>query len=150
MTHPAPHPQRRTRTTRAVLIIVGIVLVVCCGGAIAGGFVLLKSVQNATQPARDSVDTFLNHLEAGEIDAAYEDLCTRTRGQFTAEQFAQIINNRPKIVHHSIIGTNVMNSNGRVSASVNAKIQYVDGSSDTHLFQLAKEGGAWRVCGQPY
>jgi Domain of unknown function (DUF4878) len=151
MTYPGPvPPQQRSHTVRTILIIVGIVLVLCCGGAIAGGVVLFKSVQSATGPARDTVDTFLNQLAAGETDAAYENLCAAAREQFTAEQFAQIVNGRPKITQHSIVGTNVVNSNGQVSASVNAEIRYADGSTDTHLFRLRKESGTWRVCGQPY
>jgi hypothetical protein len=151
MAYPEPVPQqRRTRTTKRVLIVVGVVLVLCCGGAVTGGVVLFKSVLGATGPARDNVGTFLDQLAAGETGAAYEDLCTATRDQFTAEQFAQIVNDRPKIVRRSIVGTNVMNSNGHVSAAVSAEIQYADGSSDAHLFRLVKEGGAWKICGQPY
>jgi hypothetical protein len=151
MMYPAPVPAQRQRgSVRTVLIVVGIVLVLCCGGAIVGGIALFKSVQSATGPARDTVDTFLDHLAAGETNAAYEDLCASAQGQFTPEQFTQIVDNRPKITQHSIISTNVLNSNGHISALVNAKIDYADGSSDTHLFQLTKESGTWRVCGQPY
>uniref|UniRef100_UPI0031F088C9 Rv0361 family membrane protein n=1 Tax=Rugosimonospora acidiphila TaxID=556531 RepID=UPI0031F088C9 len=128
----------------------GIVVVVCCGGALTGGIFLFKSVQSATGPAHDSVDTFLDEMTAGQTEAAYEDLCSATRQQFTTEQFTQIVDGRPKIVQHSITGTNVSNFNGHVSAAVNAELRYADGSSDTHLFQLTKEDGAWRICGRPY
>jgi hypothetical protein len=141
---------RRSHTLRTVLIVVGVVAVLCCGGAITGGVVLFKSIQTATGPARTSVETFLDRLEAGQADAAYQSLCTATREQFTVEQFTQIVDARPKPQGYSIVSTNVANFNGRVSASVDATLRYADGSSDTHRFQLVKESGTWRICGQPY
>ncbi len=147
---PPPAEPRRGHTLRTVLIIVGVVAVLCCGGAITGGVVLFKSIQNATGPARTSVETFLGQLEAGQTDAAYQNLCSATRSRFTVEQFTQIVNARPRPRSYSIVSTNVSNYNGRVSASVDAALHYADGSSDNHRFQLVKESGNWRVCGQPY
>ncbi len=149
--YPAPPPEpRRSHTLRNVLIIAGIVVVLCCGGAVTGGVFLVRGFQNTIGPARDTVNTFLGHLEAGETDAAYDGLCSRTRAQFSRTQFAEIVNAHPKLDGHSITGTNVSNHNGRVSASVTATLDFAGGGREQHVFALAKEGGGWRVCGDPY
>lgn len=133
-----------------MLIIVGIVALLCCGGAGVGGYFLFKGVANAVVPARNSVDTFLDHLQAGETDAAYGELCGQARAQFSQQQFAALVDNRPRIAKHSITSTMVNTMNGRESATVGASLTYTDGSTDSHTFDLVKESGAWLVCGQPY
>ena len=115
-----------------------------------GGFALFKTASQAIGPARDTADTFLDHLETGETATAYTYLCSQARGEFTPDQFDQIVDGRPKMAGHKIVGTNVMNTNGIVSASVDAELTYADGSSERHLFRLTKENGDWRVCGNPY
>ena len=147
---PAPPPPRRGRTTKIVLIVVGVVALLCCGGAVAGGFALYHGISQATGPIRTSVNTFLGHLEDGDSVAAYDGLCRQTRARFTQTQFSQILNARPRPTRHTLTGVSIANNNGAVSGTVSARIGYDDGSSDTHQFDLTKENGAWKVCGDPY
>ena len=145
-----PAPPKKSHTTRTILIVVGIVLVLCCSGAAAVGFALAKRVDKAVGPAQDTAGAFLGDLESGNTATAYAQLCSSARRQFTAKQFDQIVTARPKIAGHKFLSTNVMNADGVVSATVDAKLSYADGSSESHLFQLTKESNAWRVCGNPY
>jgi hypothetical protein len=143
-------PPKRGNTTKIVLIVVGVVLLLCCGGAAVGGFALYRGVSQATGPVLASTNAFLGHLEAGENDAAYDGLCTSTRARFTRAQFDQIIAGRPRLTRHTVTGVNVSTVNGTATGVVNATIGYSDGSSDNHQFELTKNGGAWKVCGDPY
>ncbi|MBO0867867.1 MAG: hypothetical protein J2P15_04825 [Micromonosporaceae bacterium] len=143
-------PPKNKHTLRTVLIIVGVVLVVCCAGGIAGGYAIYRGVNAATGPARDTVNTFLGDLEGGNTAGAYAYLCGSTRQKYTTDAFTAVLGQRPKLVSHSITGTSVNNVNGTVSASVSARLSFVDGSSDLHVFILNKEGGGWRICGDPY
>jgi flagellar basal body-associated protein FliL len=149
MSYAEPAPPPRKRTGRVVLIVVAIVLVLCCGGAV-GVTVLVNNVQDATGPAKASAASFLALLVAGETDTAYAELCPPTRAQFSAAEFAQIVNGRPKLMSYSIVGTNVGNLNGHWSGTVRALLQYPDGSSETHVLEMVKDSNDWRVCGNPY
>lgn len=144
-----PQPPRR-RTLRTVLIVVGAVVVLCCGVAGVGGFFLVKGIKDATGPAREAAVTFVSDLEAGNVDAAYGLLCSDTRNDYTHDAFADGIAKQPKIRSHSVVGVNVMNYNGRTTATVNMTLTLDSGFTDRHLFTLVKESGVWKVCGQPY
>jgi hypothetical protein len=145
-----PAPPRPRRTLRTVLIVVGIVAVVCCGGAVTAGYFLFKGVSAATGPARDATNTFVGDLESGDTTGAYGLLCTDTQRRFTQDQFTEGVGGQPKISSHKIVGVNVLNANGSVSATVTAQLIQESGFSERHQFSLVKEGGAWKVCGDPY
>lgn len=151
MTYPYQLPQQpKRRTLRTVLIVVGVVVVLCCGGAGIGGFFLFKGVKGATDPARQAAESFVSDLEAGDADAAYGLLCSDTRGRYARDAFGQGVAKQPKIRGHKVNGVNVSSVNGRTSATVNMALTLDSGFTDQHTFTLAKEDGAWRVCGQPY
>jgi len=145
---PAPPPQRRT--LRTVLIVVGVVLVLCCAGGVTGGFFLFRGVQQATEPARQAADEFVADLESGNAGAAYGRLCAGTQSDFTRTAFVEGLGAQSKIRGHEIVGVNVSNFNGRVSATVTAKLTLDTGFVDQHTFTLVKEDGQWKVCGQPF
>jgi hypothetical protein len=146
-----PVPQRRS-TTKIVLLVVGAVLAVCCVGGVVGvvGGLFLERTTTSAAGVKASVNTFVDHLQAGEYDAAYDSLCTSTRESFTVTQFTAIAAGRPRPVAHSVTDVNVSNINDHVSASATATLKFADGSSESHLFPLEREQGAWKVCGDPY
>jgi hypothetical protein len=146
---PPPPPPKRN-TTKTVLVIVGLVLALCCCGSVIGGIAIYRTTKSAVQPVQTAVDTFLDHLEAGETSTAYASLCQQARDQFTPAQFDQIISGLPEIAGHKLVSAFVQNRNGFVSATADAELRYADGSSETHTFQLAKNGDEWHVCGNPY
>jgi hypothetical protein len=153
--YPIPQPYQlplppKRRTLRTVLIVVGAVVVLCCGAAGIGGFFLFKGLESATGPARQAAESFVSDLEAGDADAAYGLLCSETRGKYTRDAFDQGVARQPKIHSHRVNGVNVTNVNGRKSATVNMALTLDSGFTDQHIFALANEDGVWKVCGDPY
>jgi len=140
---------RRTNTTKIVLIVVGSVLAVCCvGGGIAAYFGF-RAVSGALGPPREATEAFIRDLQNGDAASAYGKLCTATRSAVTQDRFAEMVSNRrPSSL--KVVATNVSNFNGKVSATVTANLTYSDGFTDRHDFHLQREGGAWKVCGNPY
>jgi hypothetical protein len=144
----APPPKKSNLKT--VLIIVGVVLGLCCVGGGVGGYFIYRQAAQLTQAERDAVHTFLRHLEAGANDSAYQDLCDSTRGNFDLQRFTDYVNARPRLSGHSITGFNVNSNNGEITGTVTATLNYVDGTSNAHTFDLIKDSGGWHVCGNPY
>jgi hypothetical protein len=143
-------PPRPRRTLRVVLIVVGGVLVLCCAGAIGGGFLLFRTVQKSTGPVRDAADGFITNLESGDRAGAYGRLCASTQASFSQDAFATGLDRQPKVRSHSIDGTNVSNVNGHESGVVTARLTLDTGFVDRHSFAMVLENGNWKVCGQPY
>ncbi|MGE6955144.1 DUF4878 domain-containing protein, partial [Staphylococcus capitis] len=114
------------------------------------GYFLFRGVQQATGPARQATDEFVADLESGNVDGAYGRLCASTRSTFTRKAFGQGLNGQPKIRSHEIVGVNVSNFNGRLSATATAKLTLDTGFVDQHTFRLVQEDGQWKVCGQPF
>jgi hypothetical protein len=142
-------PKRRS-TNRSVLSIVGIVLLVCFGGLLVGGFYLITSVRNATVPVRDAGEAFAGDLEAGNLDGAYGRLCRATRGDYSREEFAAVERAQPALTGHRILGVTVSTVNGRRTGQVIAELTRANGSVERHSFLLVEEDGTWKVCGSPY
>ncbi|GAA3254718.1 hypothetical protein GCM10010532_103760 [Dactylosporangium siamense] len=145
-----PQPPRPQRPWKTILIVLGVVLVLCCGGAIFGGYRLFKGVQGATEPARTAAETFVTDLEHGDVDAAYGLLCKATKAKYTLETFRDGVSKQPKISSHAFGGVNVMNYNGKVSATVVLVLTFDTSFTERHTFPLVKEDDQWLVCGQPY
>jgi hypothetical protein len=143
----------RWSTRRIVLTVVGAVLAACCVGGSVFGYLAYRSVESARDepgPAREAVNTFAGHLEAGRYDAAYDGLCAATRDAFTPERFTETASARPRLTGHRVTGANVVAIGDTGSGGVTADLTYADGGSKSHLFPMTKEGGDWKVCGQPY
>jgi hypothetical protein len=138
---------RRGRTLTIVLIIVAAVLVVCCGGGAAGFYFLLSGTTKAPKAAASD---FLDALESGRTEDAYNGLCKATQASFGPEQFDQLVKESPPASHDMNWGGSYSNSNGIETASITASITYRDGAERDHTFPMRKEGNAWKVCGNPY
>ncbi|MBB3101584.1 hypothetical protein FHR83_009313 [Actinoplanes campanulatus] len=132
-----------------MVIIVGVVVVLCTC-VVAGGYFFVSGIQEATGPARQAAEEFVADLESGNSDAAYGRLCADTTSDFTREAFVQGLSGQPAIRSHEIVGVNVSNVNGRVSATVTANLTLDSGFVDRPTFPLVQEDGQWKVCGQPF
>ncbi|MGI5243802.1 Rv0361 family membrane protein [Dactylosporangium sp. CA-139066] len=143
-----PQPPK-SNTLRTVLIVVGSLLVLCCIVAVVGGYFLFRNSGKDIQQAQDTTDVFVTDLEQSKLDAAYGMLCDATKGQFTADAFTQFVGKQPVIKRHELAGTSVMNQMGRVTARVSVNLWLDTGSTSGHVFPLLKEGGTWKVCGNP-
>lgn len=146
---PAP-PPRASHTVRNVLITVGVVLVLCCGGGVIGGVFLFHGLSKATAPAKNATDEFVTDLQNGDMAGAYQLLCSGTRSAFSPEAFAQGVAGQPRITSHEMAGVSVFTSNGHTTATVQVRLTMASGFVDQHAFPLVKEGGRWKVCGRPY
>jgi hypothetical protein len=145
-----PQPPKQQRPWKTVLIVLGVVLVLCCGGVGFAGYRFFKSVQGATEPARAAAEAFVGDLESGNVDGAYALLCKPTQAKYTLDAFKDGVSKQPKISRHSFGGVNVMNYNGKVSATVTLALTFDTSFTENHVFALVKEDDQWRVCGQPY
>jgi len=145
-----PAPPRRPRRLRTILIVVGVVAFLCCAGAVIGGVTLFRSANSANNAVRDATESFVTDLQSGDYAGAYGQLCADTRTAFSQSQFSQGVQSQPRITSHNLTGSSVSNVNGRVSAQVAMDLTLDSGFVERHIFVLVKEGGVWKVCGQPY
>jgi hypothetical protein len=143
--YPAPRPRRRRWPI--VLLVVAAVLAVCCGG---GGYAVYRLVDRETAPVRAAANAFVDDLQAGRTDAAYDRLCTPVRQRLTRAAFASYVQGRPKITKHSTVGFSSDSTAGRQSGSVTMNLTYANGGTQRHVFVLVRENGVFRVCGDPY
>ncbi|MFD2766488.1 hypothetical protein [Micromonospora eburnea] len=142
---PAMVPPKKN-TTRTVLIVVGIVLAICCAGGAIGGFFLYRVVEDATGPAKSTVDTFAGALVSQDYPTAYGQLCGKLRDRFSQDDFARQQSNGSLPDGYEIVGLNVHNNNGRVSGSASVRYTLRQGMPTTQTYTLTKENGAWRIC----
>ena len=148
---PAPGPTSpKRRTGRTVLIVAAVVAVVCCGGSVAAGWALYKGVGAAVGAPHDAGDKFLSDLESGDTAGAYGLLCDTERGHLSQADFTSLIAAQPRLRSHKIVSTSVHTVNGNAAALVVADLHRESGSVEHHSIQLFREGGNWRVCGNPY
>jgi len=146
--HPYQQPaQPRRRTGRTIFIILAVVAVVCCLGVGGVGYGVYKILEESSEAPREATHAFVADLAAGNTDAAYQKLCTATRGRYTKEQFVAVVQQRPKPSSASINGFDIQNSS---TAEIRTTLKLADGSEQGHTFELVKEGDAWLVCGDPY
>ncbi|SCL39061.1 hypothetical protein GA0070624_6435 [Micromonospora rhizosphaerae] len=139
-------PPRNSRTTRTVLIVVGVVLSFCCVGGVVGGFALWNVVQHATGPAQDSVDRYAAAMVARDFPTAYGQLCGQVRNRLSQYEFARQQSAQPSVRSYEIVSVNVLNTNGRVHGEAQVRFVQSGGARTTQVFPLVKEDGEWRIC----
>jgi len=144
---PTARPRRNTR--RLVLIIV-VALAACCAGGGVVSWALLKWYGTQAGPAQKVTEDFLTDLEKDDPGAAYRLLCGDVRAHLTGDSFAAFVHAQPRLRSHKVVRTSVQTVNGTSTALITADLTREGGVHDTHPFRLVKDGGSWRVCGQPY
>lgn len=146
---PAPgRPPRRRPRLRHVLIILGVVLVVCCGGAVAAGYWLLHSA-NVAAP-RAAADAFLDDLKGDDTAAAYGLLCNDERNRLTQAAFADQVHAQPRLTGYRIVSASVSVVNGTQTALVTADLTRAGAPTERHTLRLVMDPPKWHVCGDPY
>jgi hypothetical protein len=145
-----PPPPKKSHTLRTVLIIIGVLLVLCCGGLAVGGVWLFSTAKNTIGPARDQANEFVQDLESQNATAAYDKLCTATRERFTQQDLIRVMAADPRIVSHKVTGFNVNKTNGVSTADITMELTDNAGATGKHTFHMVKENGTWYVCGNPY
>jgi hypothetical protein len=143
---PPAQPPREKRTGRAVLVIVaGFALVgcLCLGGF---GVFLYKTISSASAEPRAAVHAFVGDLTAGDANSAYEKLCRRAQGGYSRGDFATYVAGLPRPRGVKINGFSITDGTARIDAT----LELADGKPQAHTFDLVKESGLWRICGNPY
>ncbi|GLY23388.1 DUF4878 domain-containing protein [Micromonospora sp. NBRC 101691] len=145
---PIPAPSAPRRTTRNVLIAVGVVLVLCCLGGSISGFWIYRSVSDAVAPVSDSTTTYLDAVRRGDHSTAYGQLCAPMRNRVSEADFTRMQAAQPRLSDYDITGVHVANTNGRTEGTATVRLTQENGTETTQIFRLVKEDGAWRVCQQ--
>jgi hypothetical protein len=145
LVQPYPPPPRN-RTGRTVLIVVGIVVLVGCLCAGGFGFFLYRSLNTASAQPRAAVHTFVGDLAAGDANAAYDELCRRTQAGYSRADFTSFVSSQPRPTKAKITGFDISGN----AAQIKTTLSLADGRNQLHTFELARDAGVWRVCGNPY
>jgi hypothetical protein len=149
VTQPPVTPPPRRRNTRTIIFVVGGALAVCCLiGSVAGIFGY-RAFRAVLEPPRTATEAFVQDLVRGDAAAAYQKLCEPTRSRTSEAELASKISSR-RPTGYEITGVSIETVNGQTTAAVTTRLTYPDGFTDPHVFRLAKEGDAWKVCGNPY
>jgi hypothetical protein len=144
MTSPPP---RKRFPWKTVIIVAVVLLLLCCGG---GGYGIYRVFVAGSAPVRDPANAFVDDLQGRRVDKAYDSLCNSTKQSFSREKFHGYVETDTQVTGHSITGFSLNTTNGKKTGQVTMKLNYIDGSVRTHVFQLVEEGGKYRVCGDPY
>jgi hypothetical protein len=134
-------PQKKSKKWLWILLAIPLLLLLGIGGCTA---LVISSVGAPI----DATNAFVADLDNGDYAAAYNQLCTSTKGaadpdQWAAEAEAGI---GGEITDFSFTEASVSSSSGQQStATVSGTIE-VDGIARSGTYNLVKEGDDWRVC----
>jgi hypothetical protein len=149
--------RHRGNSTNVVLIIVGsvvgllVLMVLACGGLT---FVLLQRASQAMQPqlqaeadrreADGVIQTFLNNLALGQIEAAYGSTTAAFRARQTLPQFKAFVDGNPLLTKFTDAQKAPVNN---APGAQRLTVQYtLTGKGTLQLtFQLVKEGEDWKI-----
>ena len=144
---PEPPPQpKKSSTWKIVVIVVAAVLAVCCVGAIIAGYFGFRVIDDATGPAKDAATTYLSHVESGEFEQGYEQLCRREKAARPLAAYLAMQRAQPDLTGFEVTGVNVSNMNGNVTGTVRAQLTREAVGTFPQQIALVKEDGQWRVC----
>jgi hypothetical protein len=86
----APPVPRPNRTVLIVSLVVGVTLLVCCGGGVFGvGGLFYYTYNTAQDRAQTEVETYLGDLQAGRFPQAYARLCDEARAERSVNEFTE-------------------------------------------------------------
>ncbi|MCP2329335.1 hypothetical protein HDA40_007842 [Hamadaea flava] len=147
---PPPPAKKGLFTLPRVLIGVGLVLALCCGGLAFGGYKLFDTVKDALAPARDAAVAFLDEVEDGDDAGAYAMFCEDMQATATQSQFTAGVEQRGRTKDHKITGVSVSTVNGVSTGTVTATLTEAGGGTRQTVIVMAKEAGTWKVCSNPF
>jgi hypothetical protein len=134
---------------RGVGGVVGVALLFCLVGAAGLGAYNLQAVYRASGPAQEAAEAFLRDVAAGNLPAAYDQLCADTRNRVTRNGFAQRVRALPGIRTYEIRDVSVATHRGELKGTVTAEVTWETGVPETRTLSMVTADGDWRVCGDP-
>ncbi|MFR9775065.1 hypothetical protein ACL02O_03280 [Micromonospora sp. MS34] len=143
-------PARRRRPVRAGLLFGGLGVGLCLVGVAGLGVWNVQVVLQANGPVRETADTFLREVAAGDTDPAYEKLCRQARGKWSQVGFRSWVRTPPQVTGYEIVDVSVATRSGRPRGTVKVRLTREGGGSEERDLPVVQENGEWRVCGDPF
>ncbi|MEH1168490.1 hypothetical protein V6V47_24200 [Micromonospora sp. CPCC 205539] len=135
---------------RTGLVFAGFGVVLCCVGVAGLGAWNLQTVRQAAGPIRETADGFLGEMTVGDTDGAYERLCKDARSKWSAIGFTSWVRTPPMVTDYEITDVSVSTRGGRPHGTVTVRLTRAGGTSEERQLPVVREGGDWRVCGDPF
>jgi hypothetical protein len=139
-------PRERNPRVWIGLGVVAFLVVLCCGGGIAGVFGFGAYQEHQISAAADK---FLVALEDQQYAQAYRMQCQQARAQESEHEFVSRLGNQPRLESHHLSAP--QQYQGNTVFEVPATLRYADGqsrSSDIIVVASSAGGGVgWQVCG---
>lgn len=135
-----PEKKGMSKTKKIILWVVGIAVVF-----IVGMFLI---VQSATSGATAASDEFVNALQAGDGQTAYNLFSTEAQAEVPEDQFIAVVDQIGPILNteESKTSTSVSGETGSAAtAEVVYEIEGTDGVTYVFAVNLIKEDGEWKV-----
>jgi hypothetical protein len=142
-------PARRRRPARAGLLFSGLSIGLCLVGVAGLAAWNVQLVLQANGPVRETADTFLHDVAAGDTDKAYEKLCRDARGKWSQVGFGSWLRTPPQVRGYEIVDVSVATRGGRPRGTVKIRLTREGGGSEDRNLPVVQENGKWRVCGDP-
>lgn len=122
----------------------------CLVGVAGLGAWNLQVVLQANGPVRDTTDTFLHQVAAGDTDQAYEKLCREARRKWSQVGFGSWVRTPPRVTGYQITDVSVSTRRGQPHGTVQVRLTRDGGASEDRTLPVVQEDGKWRVCGDPF
>src|ERR1043165_8692084 len=119
---PAP-PRSRRPTGQRLAIIVGAIVVICCGSLAGLGYGVYALVNGATDPLRGAAVTSRDGLRERNYPAAFGLLCDATREKYDLDAFMAREADRP-LKGYTVTGVYADDRSGAVDGRVTVTLEY--------------------------
>ena len=138
--HYGPAAPKSRRGLKIGLVIGGIVLLLCCGAAGVGGFVLYKL---GTSPEA-AADQWLDAVRTRDFPAAYDLLCAPWRNRMTPAEFSGMFDGANALDGYEIAG---LGRTADTRSEVRVRITLANGRGPKDgVLDLVRESDGWKVC----
>lgn len=145
--HPERRPDRKLWVILGICGAVAALGLAACGGLVIYGAAAARDMFRQIGPATAAAEAFLNQIQAGQVQPAYQSSSSGFRSAQTPEQFAAFVAKFPALGGHTgraVSGTNMMTFNG----VRRFRIQYTLTAPNTGAnctLTLVEQNGAWVV-----
>jgi hypothetical protein len=138
-----PTDGTRQRRWLAVGLAGGLALLICVGGLVGLGAIVVLGTQVVRDDATRAVENYLTAVKDRDFDKAYDQLCEATQAKTTRAQYARAQSRRPGISSFTVGTVDLADA-----IMVPATIRYVDQTVVTvhYLMEQDSRTGGIEVC----
>jgi len=144
---PAPPIEGRGRRIGIGLGIGGVVLVLACGGGIAGFTALISLSDRAVnEEAHVVIGEYFDDVRAKRYDEAYREQCQEAKDAESEAEFIRRIGQEQPIASYTVVGKVGLTS---IDRPVPVNVTYVSGDTDQLFVDLGEDqqSNHFQVCG---